>query len=182
MAKRSQETLKQIKGGVMNLTQALRKIEEQKMRILHLERDLNFFRSAKEARIAAARAAVDAIARQYNVSPNQIFCKQKSQHISEVRHACMWLIRNRMRMTYPMIGRAMQRNHSTIIHGVSVASSWKESNPYSWRKMNTIGDNVFGKPIEMRKTATVRRDPIDTSVQAENTELVSKLMENANFL
>jgi chromosomal replication initiation ATPase DnaA len=38
--------------------------------------------------------------------------------IAEARQALMWILRNRLGMSYPAIAATLNRDHSTVMHGV----------------------------------------------------------------
>lgn len=74
---------------------------------------------------AIVRETVTAIAEAHGVTVGQILRKDKSDRISAIRfevYAALRALRlsNGLPPSYPAIGRWMQRDHATIIHGVRV--------------------------------------------------------------
>jgi chromosomal replication initiator protein len=46
--------------------------------------------------------------------------KRGRERFAFARQVCMYLARKRLRLSFPKIGWAMERDHSTVIHGVRV--------------------------------------------------------------
>jgi chromosomal replication initiator protein len=64
---------------------------------------------------------VDAVAALYRVGASDILGRARTKSVSEAR-ACVYLVARRCtRLSYPEIGRAMDRDHSTVLHGVGKA-------------------------------------------------------------
>ena len=57
----------------------------------------------------------------YGVTPEEIRSKCRERHIAVPRHHFCWVVyRNRIDMSYPMIARFLNRDHTTIVHSVEV--------------------------------------------------------------
>lgn len=46
--------------------------------------------------------------------------------VVQARQGLMWVLRHRLGLSYPEIGRVMKRDHTTAIHGVK-AEEWRRS-------------------------------------------------------
>lgn len=53
-------------------------------------------------------------------TPGQIASEQKNRELAAWRHRCFLVLRGRG-LTYPAIGRIMDRHHTSVIHGCANA-------------------------------------------------------------
>ena len=58
---------------------------------------------------------VTKVAAKYGVSPDEIYSKKKSSSISKARHISIYLMRKISELSYPNIGKIVNRDHSTIM-------------------------------------------------------------------
>jgi hypothetical protein len=77
---------------------------------------------ARVADIVALAAEIGA------VEQDQILGKTRKRPVVRVRQAC-YLVARDYRYSYPRIGALMQRDHSTVIHGVGVADYLTRRDP-----------------------------------------------------
>ena len=68
--------------------------------------------------ISVWRRLVAAVAREHEVTPEQILGKGRSHHIVDARMECMYRMRVELLMSPPNIGDKLGRDHSTVLHGV----------------------------------------------------------------
>lgn len=52
------------------------------------------------------------------ISPETLLSPLRDEHVSNVRHAVMYCMRNRAHANFVRIGQIMNRDHSTVIHAV----------------------------------------------------------------
>jgi chromosomal replication initiator protein len=50
----------------------------------------------------------------------------RERWVVEARQGLMWVLRNRLGLSFPEIGRAMKRDHSTVVHGVKAEERRRE--------------------------------------------------------
>lgn len=94
---------------------------------LEIERETRFQSRMKrlegDTRIAIAtrgdwsKRLVIHVAEHYGVKPADILGKRRGRRVSEARHVTSWLLRESGR-TYPEIGRALLRDHTSAMYGV----------------------------------------------------------------
>jgi chromosomal replication initiator protein len=65
------------------------------------------------------RAIQDAVCEVFGVSWVDLISNRRAGPVVHARHAAMWLARWHTFASYPEIGRAFRRDHTSIIHGVS---------------------------------------------------------------
>jgi hypothetical protein len=65
------------------------------------------------------RFEVAAIAAELGVTADDLWRDSRTiPELVQSRQLAMWLLRRRHNISYPAIGRALHRDHSTVIHGV----------------------------------------------------------------
>ncbi len=91
-----------------------------------------------EARLRAAQRAeaariLQAVAHAYNFTPAQLRSPSRPAELAEARQVAMFLMRTEARATVEEIGRALDRHHSTVLHGVAVIAARQERDrPLRW--------------------------------------------------
>jgi chromosomal replication initiator protein len=63
---------------------------------------------------------VDVVAKRYGVQPEALTSDRRTQPEAMARQVAMRLIREMLGVSYPEIGRAFNRDHSTVIHAMEV--------------------------------------------------------------
>jgi hypothetical protein len=66
----------------------------------------------------SVRAIIVAVAAAYGVSPLEIVAHRRGRGIILPRQLVMYLARHFTTASFPEIGRALRRDHSTVLHGV----------------------------------------------------------------
>ena len=69
------------------------------------------------------------VANVFHLSIHDLEGPQKSQHIALARYVAMYLMRPVTSLSFPRIGIALHRNHSTIIHGYQIIVRRIEKEP-----------------------------------------------------
>ncbi len=64
-------------------------------------------------------AIVAAVCERFGLRPSDLASRRRSQHITLPRHVAMYLCRRLLNASFPHLGELFQRDHSTVIHGVS---------------------------------------------------------------
>jgi chromosomal replication initiator protein len=62
---------------------------------------------------------IDQICNVYGVEPKMIKSKIKTKQISQVRHICMYALRQKFNMSYEQIGSLFQKHHTTVIEAIT---------------------------------------------------------------
>lgn len=64
----------------------------------------------------------------YGVTADELKSKSREQHIVIPRHHFCWVVyRNRPDVSYPMLGRYLNRDHTTIVHSVETFERMKDA-------------------------------------------------------
>jgi chromosomal replication initiation ATPase DnaA len=61
---------------------------------------------------------LNAVARANDVSPSLLIGPFRSKELVRARWQAMWLLRELLDMSLPAIGRAVHRDHSTVLYGL----------------------------------------------------------------
>lgn len=69
------------------------------------------------------RKLLEAVASEFRFSVDQLRSQIRKQELVDARHVFCWLARNHSSASYPMIGRMLDRDHSTVMHGVKVINA-----------------------------------------------------------
>lgn len=64
------------------------------------------------------RDVLDAVAAEFEVPAAEIRGRRKTQRVAWARQAAMWMMRERLGVSFPRIGQLLRRDHSTVQHGV----------------------------------------------------------------
>lgn len=62
----------------------------------------------------------------YGLTAEELKSKSREQHITIPRHHFCWVVyRNRIDVSYPMLGRYLGKDHTTIVHSVNTFEDMK---------------------------------------------------------
>jgi chromosomal replication initiator protein len=113
-----------IKSNIRELEGALTKIvafSRLKKRVLNLalaEEALKDIIYPNEKKIITTELIVDIVAEHYNITPTEIYSKDKSRSLSYPRQIVMFLSRKLTDSSVTDIGKSLgNRDHSTVLHG-----------------------------------------------------------------
>lgn len=63
----------------------------------------------------------------YGLTAEELKSRSREQRIALPRHHFCWVVyRNRIDVSYPMVGRYLNRDHTSIVHSVSVFEGMKQ--------------------------------------------------------
>lgn len=66
-----------------------------------------------------AQTAVNTICKLTDVTWSELKGRDRRRNINDIRHMCMWVIRNSTTLSFQDIGKLFNRHHATILHGVN---------------------------------------------------------------
>lgn len=91
--------------------------------------DLDRCQAIAEIGIGAIKPIVNAVADATSIPPHIIYGRKKTKKINEARQL-VYFLAHRSGMSLSDIGRAMHRDHSTIMHGVQREQSRRNAQAY----------------------------------------------------
>jgi chromosomal replication initiator protein len=125
-----------IKSNIRELEGALTKIvafsrlKKRELNLALAEEALKDIIYPNEKRVITTELIVDIVAEHYNITPSEIYSKDKSRNVSYPRQIVMYLCRKLTDISVTDIGKALgNRDHSTVLHGFDKISSDIEKDP-----------------------------------------------------
>ncbi len=113
-----------IKSNIRELEGALTKIvafsrlKKRELNLLLAEEALKDIISPNEKKIITAELIIEVVAEHHNITPADIYSKDKSRNVSYPRQIVMYLCRRLTEMSVTDIGKTLgNRDHSTVLHG-----------------------------------------------------------------
>ncbi len=113
-----------IKSNIRELEGALTKIvafsrlKKRELNLLLAEEALQDIISPNEKKVITVDFIVEVVAEHYNLTPSEIYSKDKSRNISFPRQVVMYLCRRLTDLSVTEIGKSLgNRDHSTVLHG-----------------------------------------------------------------
>jgi chromosomal replication initiator protein len=113
-----------IKSNIRELEGALTKIvafsrlKKRELNLLLAEEALQDIISPNEKKVITGEFIVEVVSEHYNLTPAEIYSKDKSRNISYPRQIVMYLCRKLTDLSVTEIGKILgNRDHSTVLHG-----------------------------------------------------------------
>lgn len=66
------------------------------------------------------------VADRYGIDVDYILGPTRYQNVAECRIVCYWLLRELCKLSYPLLGLAMGRDHTTVLYGVRKCERMRE--------------------------------------------------------
>jgi len=76
-------------------------------------------RPAKQSALVTYDAIVGAVCERFGLRPSDLASRRRSRHVALPRQVAMYLCRRLLNASFPHLGELFQRDHSTVIHGVT---------------------------------------------------------------
>ncbi|NLL72228.1 MAG: chromosomal replication initiator protein DnaA [Clostridiales bacterium] len=109
--------IRELEGALTKIV-ALSKLKKRELNLELAEEALLDIISPNEKKIITTELIVDVVAEHFNITPADIYSKNKSRNISYPRQIVMYLSRHLTDNSVTDIGKSLgNRDHSTIIHG-----------------------------------------------------------------
>ena len=86
-----------------------------------------FIREEKPA-TETADSIIEETARKYNVTVGDILGKSRRKDIKTARNVAMYIIKRILDMSFPAIGKMMDRDHSTVYSNIQAVEQEMETN------------------------------------------------------
>ncbi len=88
---------------------------------------------------------LDCCARFYNVSAENIMGKIRTDEITHARHIVMYLLKEMIGMPQLKIGKFMNKDNSTVIHGIKKIKEELETNPKTKSEIENLKKDIRGE-------------------------------------
>jgi chromosomal replication initiation ATPase DnaA len=86
-------------------------------------------RTAPAARGVTCALIIQLVSFEFGVPVRDILSDRRDQKTVEARHVGYWLARETTNQSLPMIAKAFDRDHTTIMHGADVIKALKADSP-----------------------------------------------------
>lgn len=102
--------------------------------------------SAHKSRVINSTSIQDAVARYFDMKPDEFKSKKRNRDIAYPRQIAMYLCRELTDMSLPKIGDEFGgRDHTTVIHALDKIITDIENNPETRRAIDELKRNIMGK-------------------------------------
>lgn len=105
--------------------------------------------------------AMRAVCQVYNITPDDIYSQDRTQHILYARHTFNYLCRRVLGMSLTSVGRIINRDHSTIIHSVRQTQDLIEYDrnfARTYKQIAELLDSYCNEESTIVNTHTQRRE------------------------
>jgi chromosomal replication initiator protein len=86
-------------------------------------------RPARQSPRVTYDAIVGAVCERFGLRPADLASRRRSRHVALPRQVAMYLCRRMLNASFPHLGELFQRDHSTVIHGVSTIEHRVKDDP-----------------------------------------------------
>ncbi len=129
--------------GALNKLLALSNLEKTDITMEIAERELQNIISPDKPREVTPQLIIEIVADHFNITVDQIISKNRSKVISNPRQIAMYLCKNMTNASLEAIGGIIGgRDHSTIIHGITVVTNEYEKNESFHEQIETIKKKI----------------------------------------
>ena len=129
--------------GALNKLLALSNLEKTDITMEIAERELQNIISPDKPREVTPQLIIEIVADHFNITVDQIISKNRSKVISNPRQIAMYLCKNMTNASLDAIGGIIGgRDHSTIIHGITVVTNEYEKNESFHEQIETIKKKI----------------------------------------
>lgn len=78
----------------------------------------------------SVRQVLAVVSAEFETPLSDLLSERRQRRLVRPRQAAMWLAREFTRHSLPTIGRAMRRDHTTVLHGIAAHQRRLETDPY----------------------------------------------------
>jgi chromosomal replication initiator protein len=86
-------------------------------------------RSSVDATTITYDGIISTVCERFGIRPHDLTSPRRSRHIALPRHVAMYLCRRLLNASFPHLGQLFQRDHSTVMHGVSAIEQRVKRDP-----------------------------------------------------
>lgn len=92
---------------------------------------------------------IEVVADHFNVRPDDILASRREQPAAYVRQVAYWLARDLTLLSYPAIGREINRDHTTVRHGTQLIEVRREGDKVLQGDLDALTERLQSKPPTM---------------------------------
>lgn len=113
------ENVRQLEGVLKTLL-AYRSLDNMPFDVAHVEPIVSGFAVSPRTAVPSVDLIVSTVCRYYSVDAAAMIGKNRKRNISDARNIAMYLLRDLRHMSFPDIGKAFSRDHTSVLHSVKV--------------------------------------------------------------
>ncbi len=122
IANNIKSNIRELEGALTKIV-AFSRLKKRDLDLVLAEEALKDIISPNEKKVITAELIIEVVAEHYNLSPSEIYSKDKSRSVSYPRQIVMYLCRRLTEMSVTDIGKTLgNRDHSTVLHGFDKVS------------------------------------------------------------
>ena len=87
-------------------------------------------------------AIVGAVCERFGLRPTDLASRRRSRHVALPRQVAMYLCRRMLNASFPHLGELFQRDHSTVIHGVTTIEHRVKDDPSFLLTVEQLEDSI----------------------------------------
>jgi chromosomal replication initiator protein len=87
-------------------------------------------------------AIVGAVCERFGLRPADLASRRRSRHVALPRQVAMYLCRRMLNASFPHLGELFQRDHSTVIHGVTTIEHRVKDDPSFLLTVEQLEDSI----------------------------------------
>lgn len=123
IASNIKSNIRELEGALTKIV-AFSRLKKRELNLLLAEEALKDIISPNEKKVITVDLIVEVVAEHHNITPADIYSKDKSRNVSYPRQIAMYLCRRLTDMSVTDIGKALgNRDHSTVLHGCEKVAS-----------------------------------------------------------
>ncbi len=117
IANNIKSNIRELEGALTKIV-AFSRLKKRELNLLLAEEALQDIISPNEKKVITVEFIVEVVAEHHNLTPAEIYSKDKSRNISYPRQIVMYLCRKLTELSVTEIGKSLgNRDHSTVLHG-----------------------------------------------------------------
>lgn len=137
IAEKLKTNVREIEGAVKRIC-ARSFLSGEKITVEMAKNCMSAFVTAEEPPAVTAERIVERVAQKYGISTDDIYGRKRTKHVAHARAVSAYIIRKITDMSFPSIGKAFDRDHSTIISAYQQIEEAIAKNPLLEIEINDL--------------------------------------------
>ena len=130
--------------GALNKCTALSKLKKTEINLSLAEEALKDYISPdSNKKVITVQFIVDTVADKFKISPKDIVSTNRSRNIANPRQIAMYLCKKFTNLSVTDIGRQMNKDHSTVLHGINKIESELKSDPLLQNDIDQLSNIIL---------------------------------------
>jgi chromosomal replication initiator protein len=118
IAQKVQSNIRELEGSLNRLLAYARHMQQPVTVALAAQALRDLVAPGPSGKTVTPKAILLAVGRYYGINSDDLKGRSRHKHIVEPRHIAMYLLRHDAHLSTPEIGRQLNRDHTTVLHGL----------------------------------------------------------------